>query len=348
MAYLVMPNNKNPHKQINIDLAYPYFKTMLRAVTTKAVKPLKPMNKERYEKYRKLYLAHKKKTVHVWLDVEKFRQLLNAKLTEYYKHKPHLLLKSNFGKIRVIRQVTRNGITFPQTYWESPPKEIIKQPSGKADISHISLTQYDKNLYKNNTEFFNNSMVRRSTRMFQKHIQENPQYLQDLQGISLLEAFSIYHYSLKWGVRPLNTDLESNDLSKYTKQYEGILSKALAKLPTYNSKGYPVYHGTTLRDHQIKDLKNKLVNNESFKFGFFTSVGLRLSDGMEYMTKNRGKIKEDERLVLFFIHHKTAKDVTNLRWRKKTHEAIIGHDKEYEVLDIQLRKGHTEIKLREL
>ena len=334
------------------------------------------MTKERYEKYRKLYLAHKHKklkkiplksnslpigTVRIghdgreyrkignrWLDIEKFRQLLKAKLTEYNKNKPHLLFKSNFGKIRVIRQVTRNGKTFPQAYWEAPQKEIIKQPSGKADISNISLTQYDKNIYKNNPEFFNNSMVRRSTRMFQKHIKENSRYLQHLQGISLLEAFSIYHYSLKRGVRALNTHLEENSLSQYTKEYEGILSKALAKLPIYNSKGKPVYHGTTLRDHQIQDLKNKLVNNESFKFGFFTSVGLRLDDGMEYMTKNRGEIKDNERLALFIIDHKTAKNVTNLRWRKKTHEAIIGHDAQYKVLAIFLRKGYYEVRLEEL
>ena len=66
------------------------------------------------------------------------------------------------------------------------------------------------------------------------------------------------------------------------------------------------------------------------------------------MTKNRGAISSNERLVMFFIDTKTAKDVTLLRWRTDTHEAIIGHDREYEVIDIQLRKGYTEIQMREL
>ena len=196
--------------------------------------------------------------------------------------------------------------------------------------------------------FFRNSKVKRSFAKFREHIKEHPEYLHHLGNLSELEAFSIYHYSLKWGVRPLNIDLENNTLSQYTKEYEDILSRALAKLPVYNSKGNPVYHGTTLRDHQIEDLKNKLVNTESFKFGFFTSVGLRRKDGDKYMTKNRGAISSNERLVMFFIDTKTAKDVTLLRWRTDTHEAIIGHDREYEVIDIQLRKGYTEIQMREL
>ena len=41
-------------------------------------------------------------------DVEKFRQILNAKLTEYYKNNPHLLLKSTSGK--VLKEVTIHGI----------------------------------------------------------------------------------------------------------------------------------------------------------------------------------------------------------------------------------------------
>ena len=32
------------------------------------------------------------------------------------------------------------------------------------------------------------------------------------------------------------------------------------------------------------------------------------------MTKDRGEMAEDERMVLFYIDAKTAKDVTNLRW----------------------------------
>ena len=40
-------------------------------------------------------------------DVEKFRQILNAKLTEYYKNNPHLLLKSTSGK--VLKEVTVHG-----------------------------------------------------------------------------------------------------------------------------------------------------------------------------------------------------------------------------------------------
>ncbi|MBK8395534.1 MAG: hypothetical protein IPL26_09860 [Leptospiraceae bacterium] len=145
---------------------------------------------------------------------------------------------------------------------------------------------------------------------------------------------AIYHYSLKWGVRPLNTDLEYKTFSQYTKEYEDILSRALKKLHPYDTKGKPVYHGTTLRDYQIQDLIQKRNSREPFKFGFFTSVGLRKKDGDKYMTKNRGEIKADERLAIFFIDAKTAKDVTNLRWRTDTHEAIIGHTAEYKVLAV--------------
>lgn len=201
---------------------------------------------------------------------------------------------------------------------------------------------------KEHPTFFKNSKVRRSYAKFKEHLKKHPEYKTNLGRLSLLEAFSIYHYSLKWGVRPLNTDLEDNALSPYTKEYEDILSKALKKLHPYDTKGKPVYHGTTLRENQIQDLINKLVNNESFQFGFFTSVGLRIEDGEKYMTKNRGSIKPDERLVTLIINAKTAKDVTHLRWRTDTHEAIIGHDAEYEILDVQLMKGYIEIQLREL
>ena len=149
---------------------------------------------------------------------------------------------------------------------------------------------------------------------FREHIKEHPGYLKHLGSLSKLEALAIYHYSLKWGVRPLNTDLEDKTFSQYTKEYEEILSKALKKLHPYDSKGKPVYHGTTLRDQQIEDIYRKLKNNESFQFGFFTSAGLRIEDGEKYMTKDRGEMAEDERMVLFYIDAKTAKDVTNLRW----------------------------------
>ena len=66
------------------------------------------------------------------------------------------------------------------------------------------------------------------------------------------------------------------------------------------------------------------------------------------MTKNRGEIKADERLAIFFIDAKTAKDVTNLRWRTDTHEAIIGHMAEYKVLTVFLRKGYHEIHLDDI
>ena len=69
-----------------------------------------------------------------------------------------------------------------------------------------------------------------------------------------------------------------------------------------------------MRDQQIEDIYRKLKNNESFQFGFFTSAGLRIEDGEKYMTKDRGEMAEDERMVLFYIDAKTAKDVTNLRW----------------------------------
>ena len=142
--------------------------------------------------------------------------------------------------------------------------------------------------------------------------------------------------------------MEDNTLPKYTKEYEDILSKALSKLPSYPANKNPVYHGTTLTDKQINDLRRKSLIRYPFKFGFFTSVGLRKKDGDKYMTKNRGEIKADERLAIFFIDAKTAKDVTNLRWRTDTHEAIIGHMAEYKVLTVFLRKGYHEIHLEEL
>ena len=60
---------------------------------------------------------------------------------------------------------------------------------------------------------------------FREHIKEHPEYLKHLGSLSKLEALAIYHYSLKWGVRPLNTDLEDKTFSQYTKEYEEILSK---------------------------------------------------------------------------------------------------------------------------
>jgi hypothetical protein len=69
--------------------------------------------------------------------------------------------------------------------------------------------------------------------------------------------------------------LEDNTLPKYTKEYEDILSKALSKLPSYPANKNPVYHGTTLTDKQINDLRRKSLIRYPFKFGFFTSVGLR-------------------------------------------------------------------------
>ncbi len=137
-------------------------------------------------------------------------------------------------------------------------------------------------------------------------------------------------------------------MSKYTKEYEEILSRALSKLSIYPANKNPVYHGTTLRDYQVKDIYRKLKNNESFQFGFFTSVGLRIEDGEKYMTKHRGKIQENERMVLFVIDQKTATNLTNLRWRTDTHEAIIGHQAKYKVLAISLKKGYFEVKLEEL
>ncbi|MBK8396229.1 MAG: hypothetical protein IPL26_13470 [Leptospiraceae bacterium] len=232
--------------------------------------------------------------------------------------------------------------------WKEVVRQRKKTQRWKEYKSKSLFSKYDLQLIKEHPNFFRNSKVKRSFAKFREHLKTHPEYKKHLGRLSLLEAFSIYHYSLKWGVRPLNTDLEDNTLSLYTKEYEDILSKALSKLPSYPANKNPVYHGTTLRDRQIQDLKRKLVNNESFKFGFFTSVGLRVEDGEKYMTKNRGKIKADERLVMFVIAHKTAKNVTNLRWRTDTHEAIIGHDIEYEILDVQLMKGYIEIQVREL
>ncbi|MBP9886014.1 MAG: hypothetical protein KBF93_06940 [Leptospiraceae bacterium] len=75
-----MPNNKDPHKHINIDLAYSYFIRLLKAFVAQK------QRKIRYEKYRKLYLNSKKKrilrksnflpigTVHVWQDGKQHRK----------------------------------------------------------------------------------------------------------------------------------------------------------------------------------------------------------------------------------------------------------------------------------
>lgn len=232
--------------------------------------------------------------------------------------------------------------------WKDVVKRRKKKPSGKEYKSKSFFSKYDLQLIKEHPTFFRNSKVRRSFAKFKEHIKGHPEYLKHLGSLSKLEALAIYHYSLKWGVRPLNTDLEHKTLSQYTKEYEDILSRALKKLHPYNTKGKPVYHGTTLRDYQVKDIYSKLKNNDSFQFGFFTSVGLRIEDGVKYMTKHRGKIQENERMVLFVIDQKTAKNVTNLRWRTDTHEAIIGHQAKYKVLAIALKKGYFEVKLEEL
>ncbi len=75
---------------INIDLAYQYFKKMLIAAIAKEVKPQRPMTKELKAKYRKLHLAHKKKrilrksnflpigTVHLWQDGKLHRKTLDG------------------------------------------------------------------------------------------------------------------------------------------------------------------------------------------------------------------------------------------------------------------------------
>jgi hypothetical protein len=232
--------------------------------------------------------------------------------------------------------------------WKEVVRQRKKTQRWKEYKSKSLFSKYDLLLIKEHPNFFRNSKVKRSFAKFREHLKTHPEYKKHLGRLSLLEAFSIYHYSLKWGVRPLNTDLEDNTLSQYTKEYEDILSKALSKLPSYPANKNPVYHGTTLRDYQIEDLKRKIKSKEPFSFGFFTSVGLRKKDGDKYMTKNRGEVKADERLAIFFIDAKTAKDVTNLRWRIDTHEAIIGHNAKYKVLAVFLRKGYYEIRLGEL
>lgn len=258
-----------------------------------------------------------------------------------YKSKPAPIGTIHIWQDKKLHRKTADG-------WKEVVRQRKKKQRWKEYKSKSSFSYYDLQLIKEHPTFFKNSKVRRSFAKFKEHIQEHTEYLQHLGSLSKLEALANYHYSLKWGVRPLNTDLEDKTFSQYTKEYEDILSRALKKLHPYDTKGKPVYHGTTLRDYQIQDLKRKRSNNESFKFGFFTSVGLRVKDGEKYMTKNRREIKSDERLVTFVIEAKTAKNVTNLRWRTDTHEAIIGHEAEYEVIDIQLKKGYTEIKLREL
>lgn len=284
------------------------------------------------------------------LDVQKFTYLLKQKLNDYIlKKSTFLIIKSKpparIGEIRKWKDGKLHRKEFHK--WVTEPTKRIKQPNGKEFKLKSFFSKYDWKLNYIYPEFFKNFNVQKSMTKFKEHLLKHPEYKNHLGRLSILEALAIYHYSLKWGVRPLNTDLENNTLSEYTKQYEKILSTALDKLPRY-TKRTPVYHGTTLRESQILDLKLKVKNGEPFKFGFFTSVELRIVDGEKYMTKNRGRIKKDERLVMFVIHAKTAKDVTNLRWRTDTHEAIIGHSAEYEVFDVSLKRNYTEIKLREI
>jgi hypothetical protein len=206
---------------INIDLAYSYFKKMLRAATTKETKPQKLLTKELKEKYRKLHLANKLKkpkkihldsnslpigtvrigrngrkyikTPYTWLDVETFRRFLNAKLTEYYKRNPHLLLKSTSGK--VLKEVIVHGshgdykakrwfkledVTFENTfdsktrlYWGSIElvsqnifgkrltKESLARLGGAFEDEKISIEPIGRDMIKITVEGKNHTSIRK-------------------------------------------------------------------------------------------------------------------------------------------------------------------------------------------
>lgn len=120
---------------------------------------------------------------------------------------------------------------------------FIKQPKGKENKTRKQyLSIYEKKVVRQYPYFFKNHQFQKSFSMFKEHIRKNPDYFDHLGKLSILEALTIYHYSLKWGYRKINSDVKSNKFSKYTETYYKILNSALDKLPSI-PYGTTVYRG---------------------------------------------------------------------------------------------------------
>ena len=300
-------HKSNNTESINVDLLYPYFMKILRVATTK----------ERYERYRKLYLAHR------------------------LKGYPCILLKSSSRKVLKIQQVTRNGKTFRQGYWESLPREIVKQPKGKETKGYSSAT-YDSKLYNKYKIFFKDESVKTSFKNYKELLKKKTPVLQD-KYLSPLEAFCLYHYSTFRGYGEVNNAIKNHTQNETTRQFQLLLTRILRKIPRYIGVAY---RGTSLNKHTMELLKYKIKNNIEYIPNKFLSSSPDSKNAERYLFNKKNQ--KEGYVHALFISSKNGRDISLYRIHPEKTEVLFEPFSRFKILDIQPNEGYYEISIEEL
>ncbi|MCB1144506.1 MAG: hypothetical protein KDK54_19785 [Leptospiraceae bacterium] len=236
---------------------------------------------------------------------------------EDIEYENNLYILNPFFKSRISHKYIRK-IERPN----KKPEYIYSNRRKRESKTRKKVSRLEKDLLKKYPSFFNNNHVTKSYRLLKKHIRNNPEYLENLKKLTLLECLTLFHYSLKWGYRDLNYSLRNNIFSDYTLAYYQIISNALKKLPKSNTFN-TYYRGVLMNKKEWENFNNAIKLKRVFQFKSITSTSPRKEDGIKYLIKNRNKNNEVKIPVVLLITTKEAKDITNYRWRMDTHESII-------------------------